>query len=222
MAKKRVVYRKLHVTEGRLCVVHVRFPATYLTLRVLFSVARSFYVVRSLIMLRKKTRLCAICNEWRANENWPIRENITYCQEHWHGDPFTRCYSNLVWSGVTYFWKKMSVQYSRRIGTRREYEIGSTTKRLFLNGLRSSLDCFTSHVGEHRTVRGLCKFREIPEFLKYPQCNSPRKRKRLLFTSRWRRSSRWRRQGIPRVYLDTSQLDWRVIIGRTSANQSVF
>ena len=27
---------------------------------------------------------------------------------------------------------------------------------------------------------------------------------------------------VPRVYLDTSQLDWRVIIGRTSANQRVF
>ena len=25
-----------------------------------------------------------------------------------------------------------------------------------------SVDCFTSHVGEHRTVRGLCKFREFP------------------------------------------------------------
>ena len=42
------------------------------------------------------------------------------------------------------------------------------------------VDCFTSHVGEHRTVRGLCKFREFPEFVKYPQCSSPRKRKRLL------------------------------------------
>ena len=98
----------------------------------------------------------------------------------------------------------------------------SSASLAFVQGMTIPLDCFTSHVGEHRTVRGLCKFREFPEFLKYPQCSSPRKRKRLLFTSRWRRSSRWRRQGIPRVYLDTSQLDWRVIIGRTSANQSVF
>ena len=58
------------------------------------------------------------------------------------------------------------------------------------------LDCFTSHVGEHRTVCGLCKFREFPVFLKYPQYSSPRKRKRLLFTSRWRRSSHWRRQSL--------------------------
>ena len=65
------------------------------------------------------------------------------------------------------------------------------------------LDCFTSHVGEHRTVRGLCKKQGIPCFSKYPQCGSPRKGKCLLFTSRWRRSSRWRRRGIPRVYLDT-------------------
>ena len=72
------------------------------------------------------------------------------------------------------------------------------------------VDYFTSHVGEHRTARGLCKFRDFPEFLKYPQCSSPRKRIRLLFTSHWWRLSRWRRQGIPHVYLDTSQLDWRI------------
>ena len=33
---------------------------------------------------------------------------------------------------------------------------------------RVFVDCFTSHVGEHRTVRGLCKFREFPVFLKIP------------------------------------------------------
>ena len=48
-----------------------------------------------------------------------------------------------------------------------------------LRELSRWIDCFTSHVGEHRTVRGLSKFREFPEFLKYPQCSSPRKRKRL-------------------------------------------
>ena len=31
-----------------------------------------------------------------------------------------------------------------------------------------TIDCFTSHVGEHRTVRGLWKIQEIPCFFKIP------------------------------------------------------
>ena len=38
------------------------------------------------------------------------------------------------------------------------------------------LDCFTFHVGEHRTIRGLWEKQGIPCISKYPQCNSPRKR----------------------------------------------
>ena len=38
-----------------------------------------------------------------------------------------------------------------------------------------TIDCLTSDVSEHRTVRGLWKNREFPVFLKYPQCSSPRR-----------------------------------------------
>ena len=47
------------------------------------------------------------------------------------------------------------------------------------------------------------KGREFPAFAKYPQCNSPHKRKCLLFLSHWRCTPRWRWRGIPCVYLNT-------------------
>ena len=61
------------------------------------------------------------------------------------------------------------------------------------------------------------KGRELPALAKLPLCNSPGKRKCLLFTSRWRRSSRWRRHGIPRVEYVTIELAHH---NRTRVSQS--
>ena len=63
---------------------------------------------------------------------------------------------------------------------------------------------------EHRTVRGLWKKQGIP-------CFFNRKRKCLLFTSRWRRSSRWRRRVFPVFIWIRNNVGWRV----TSTNQNV-
>ena len=43
----------------------------------------------------------------------------------------------------------------------------------------SSLDCFTSHVGEHRTVRGLWKRQGIPCFFKIPTVQQSQKEEML-------------------------------------------
>ena len=55
--------------------------------------------------------------------------------------------------------------------------------------LLTSLNCFTSHSGKHRTNRALWIGQGIPCFCKNAQCNGLPKRKWLLFVSRWRRTS---------------------------------
>ena len=76
------------------------------------------------------------------------------------------------------------------------------------------IDCFTSHVGEHRTVRGLWKRQGIPCFFQ-PEEEMPFVYVTLATLVTLATA------GIPVFIWIRNNVGWRVTIGRTSTNQNI-